>query len=52
MTDYKRMYYSMFNEVTDVIERLKLAQQHCEDVYVQSEGTTLHFEESDQSNDT
>ena len=33
MPDYKAMYLSLFNAVTDVIEILKAAQQESEDTY-------------------
>ena len=37
MNIYKKMYFELFNEVTDVIEKLKLAQQKCEDLYISCE---------------
>lgn len=52
MADYKRMYYSLFNEVTDVIERLQLAQQRTENIYLQADDAALHLEDSEQGDDT
>lgn len=37
IADYKKLYFSLFNEVTDAIERLKLAQQLAEDEYIHDE---------------
>jgi len=34
VTDYKKMYTSLFNDVTDAIARLQHAQQKTEDIYV------------------
>ena len=37
MVDYKEMYFRLFNEVTDVIERLKEIQKEMEDRYTKEE---------------
>ena len=37
MNIYKKMYYELFNEVTDVIEKLQKAQQKCEELYISSD---------------
>ena len=34
MTDYKKLYYELFNKVTDVIEELKQIQYQMEEMYV------------------
>ncbi|MEG2678275.1 MAG: hypothetical protein RR933_09145 [Oscillospiraceae bacterium] len=34
MADYKKMYTRLFNEVTDIVERLQRAQQITEDMYI------------------
>ncbi len=39
MTDYKTMYTKLFNKVTDIIEELQQAQQHTEEIYIQSSKT-------------
>ena len=36
MADYKDLYYQLFNEVTDVIERLKEFQCKAEEMYIES----------------
>ena len=33
MANYKEMYYQLFNEITDIIERLKEIQQEMEDIH-------------------
>ncbi len=34
MEDYKKMYYELFNKITDVIENLKKIQQEAEEIYL------------------
>lgn len=41
MADYKSMYYKLFNEVTDTIERLQKIQQECEQIFIDSEEENL-----------
>lgn len=36
MPDYQKMYYLLFNEVTDAITKLQLAQQKTEQLYMGS----------------
>lgn len=36
MPNYKKMYYDLFNSVTDTIEALKKAQQKAEEEYINS----------------
>lgn len=31
MTDYKELYFKLFNEITDIIEKLKKIQQEAEE---------------------
>ena len=37
MEDYKKMYFELFNEITDVIEKLKEIQIKVEERYVEAE---------------
>ena len=37
MADYKAMYFKLFNEVTDTINRLQEIQQQCEEMFITSE---------------
>lgn len=37
MPDYKFMYLSLFNSVTDAIEILKAAQIKCENTYIETD---------------
>ena len=37
MTDYKGLYYQLFNKITDVIEELQEAQKQAEEMYINSE---------------
>ncbi|WRS26473.1 hypothetical protein U6B65_08965 [Oscillospiraceae bacterium MB08-C2-2] len=34
MPDYQALYYGLFNDVTDIIERLHAAQQKAEEGYI------------------
>ena len=34
MIDYQKMYYELFNEITDIIERLKQIQINAEEKYI------------------
>ncbi len=34
MTDYKKLYYELFNKLTDVIEELKQIQCQMEEMYI------------------
>ena len=34
MIDYQKMYYELFNEITDVIEKLKEIQLNAEERYI------------------
>ena len=36
MADYKEMYYKLFNEVSDVIEKLKEIQCKMEEMYTEA----------------
>lgn len=35
MPDYKKMYFELFNEISDVIESLQKIQKKAEEIYVQ-----------------
>ena len=35
MTDYKRLYYELFNKLTDIIEELKEIQSQMEEKYIE-----------------
>ena len=36
MPDYKKLYFKMFNGITDIIEELKKLQQEAEEMYIES----------------
>lgn len=36
MADYKELYFKLFNEVTDIIEKLKQIQCEAEEMYVET----------------
>lgn len=40
MPDYKTLYFNLFNNVTDTIERLKQARQKAEQEYIGEEPQT------------
>lgn len=35
MPDYEKMYFQLFNGITDTIEKLKKLQQKAEDLYIE-----------------
>ncbi len=37
MEDYKKMYYELFNKITDAIENLKKIQQEAEEIYLSAD---------------
>ena len=37
MEDYKKLYYELFNKITDIIEELKKIQQDTEERYISAE---------------
>ena len=37
MPDYEKMYYELFNKITDAIEILKEAQKNAEEKFVSSD---------------
>lgn len=37
MSDYKDLYYKLFNRITDIIEELKELQVQAEEMYINSE---------------
>ena len=36
MADYQKIYYELFNKVTDIIENLKKIQQEAEETFITS----------------
>lgn len=44
MTDYKDMYYKLFNKITDVIEELKEIQCQMEEEYLESDADEMDVE--------
>jgi len=36
MPDYKKMYTTLFNKITDVIEQLQEVQRETEEMYIES----------------
>jgi hypothetical protein len=43
MPDYQKMYFTLFNRVTDAIEQLRQAQAETEEQYLDSTGGDLHL---------
>lgn len=41
MEDYKKMYLTLFNKITDLIEQLKEIQREVEEAYIDSEPRKL-----------
>ena len=43
MADYKKMYFELFNKITDVIEDLQEIQQKTEEMYMNSEDMVIEL---------
>ena len=43
MPDYKKMYCSLFNDVTQVIRQLQAAQQKTEELYMHTDETPVNI---------
>lgn len=41
MPDYQKMYCTLFNEVTRIIEQLQEAQQKVEEIYINSDAENI-----------
>ncbi|MBQ7792755.1 MAG: hypothetical protein IJ367_04635 [Clostridia bacterium] len=50
MADYKRMYFELFNKITDVIEELKEIQQKTEEIYMDTDFEEDEVTEEDDEN--
>ena len=37
MPDYKKMYFELFNKISDIIEQLQEVQKKAEELYIESE---------------
>lgn len=47
MTDYKEMYITLFNEITEVVEKLQLAQRKTEELYIKVTTPVFKIEEEE-----
>lgn len=43
MPDYKKMYYVLFNKITDLIGELQVAQQQTEEMYIVGEERVIEL---------
>lgn len=41
MADYKKLYFSLYNDITDVIEQLKKIQQNAEENYLSQDEANI-----------
>lgn len=41
MTDYKQMYFKLFNKLSDIAEEIKKIQTEAEDLFLESEDETM-----------
>lgn len=46
MADYKKMYYTLFNQMTEIIEQLQTAQQVTEEMFIESEESSADISET------
>lgn len=52
MADYQKMYFTLFNKITDVIRELEEVQQVAEEIYINDGGVQLSLLESKGTVDT
>ena len=45
MADYKKLYFSLFNKMTDIIEELKKIQVEMEEMYMNDEEKNVNSDE-------
>lgn len=50
LPDYEKMYYTLFNSITDVIEILKKAQSEAEQYYLSAQSDIINFSEKSKDN--
>lgn len=50
MAYYPKMYYSLFNDLTDVINMLQAAQRKTEDIFIDSDSSTAKYIKKPDSN--
>lgn len=51
MNDYKRLYYLLFNRISDTIAELELAQQEAEELFVLKEEAEQLLAENQDNNE-
>lgn len=49
MSDYKQMYYKLFNRITEIIEELKEIQQQAEEMYISNSDNKISIISSDKN---
>lgn len=47
MPNYKKMYSTLFNKITDVIEDLQQIQQETEEIYIKEDNHTIKLSITD-----
>ena len=50
MADYKKMYFTLFNKITDVIEDLQEIQLQTEEMFINSSETVIEIKNKEQEN--
>lgn len=41
MPNYKKMYFKLFNEISDIVERLRQVQEETEEMYISEKPVEL-----------
>lgn len=47
MTDYKKLYFELFNKITDIIEELKAIQIRAEELFISDENNNVCEDEKE-----
>ncbi|MEG1384987.1 MAG: hypothetical protein RSD08_06770 [Oscillospiraceae bacterium] len=43
MADYKKMYHTLFNKITDIIDELQVVQQQTEEMFIAQEEQIINY---------
>ena len=50
MYDYEKMYYMLFNKITDIIEELKTVQIQTEELFINTDNQSKKLNSHDENN--
>jgi len=51
MADYKKMYHTLFNKITDIINELQEVQRLTEEMYIEQDNSIIELYKSEKENE-